>query len=831
MNHTGKTPKYPMTKYPKRLPWVFGHWVFGCFSLCLCVSVVHSAEPAIRNLALRGLQIGGTTTLVVDGDEFGTAPRLLLPFAARQQLKPGTTKNQATFDVTLAADVEAGYYQLRVVTDEGVSAPMLIAVDRLPQRLVPVAMRVNTQPPAIEQLPAAVHGVVNGGATVETRFTGKAGQKIMVEVEAQRLGSKLRPVVHLFGARRLQLAWAWPNAALGGDARLEATLPEDGTYTMGVHDVEYAPPGPGFFRLRVGQWSFVDQVFPPAVEKGKAQAVELLGPVAAARVNLAASRGLGALPMAFPKDGLFSGPRPFVLISPHAELVKDAAAGKVQDLPAGAVGVSGRLLTAHAEDRYRVPVLPKTKLRLEVFAERLGSPLDAALVVRNEQGTELARVEDGPMTLDPVLEYAVPDKVTAVIVGVVDSQGQGGPRGVYRLVVEPHGAAKTGFQLFTPAQHLALPVGGRTVVPVLIDRGGYEGRVQLSAEGLPAGMRLEGADIPEGADGALVTVQRGQAAAGAAISRWVGRAANGEEGIVTTKGHPLQRLQPWLATELAVATTTAKGADFQIDWRGLAADAGLVPAKKLVLPVKVTRPAVNGVVRLTLLTSQLRPQVNGQLDQNQALRLEKPVELPAPLPTRPLDADLTILVPPQPLAPVYDVTVQAELLSPDRRTVLAVAHAPVRRMLVRHSVVVRLDGPARIETTLDSKKGATVKVTGQVERREGLTGDVALALTGLPAGTRADAVTVKAGTTAFTLNVTLPLGFPAGEIAGLTLSGTAAPDAKQPNIRVRSRDVQLTLAVRMSAAKPWTANAIGVFTWGQTRCNGWIRRHAGAPRG
>ena len=77
----------------------------------------------------------------------------------------------------------------------------------------------------------------------------------MVEVEAQRLGSKLRPVVHLYGPKRLQLAWAWPTPALHGDARLEATLPADGTYTIAVHDPEYAGQSPGFFRLKVGQWS------------------------------------------------------------------------------------------------------------------------------------------------------------------------------------------------------------------------------------------------------------------------------------------------------------------------------------------------------------------------------------------------------------------------------------------------------------------------------------------------------------------------------------------------------------------------------------------------
>ena len=630
---------------------------------------------------------------------------------------------QATFDVTLDGDVEPGYHHLRVATDDGVSAPVVIAVDRLPQRPVTAA---------VAALPVALHGTVVGSAVVETKFAGKAGQKVMVEVEAQRLGSKLRPVVHLVNARRVQVAWAWPTPSMGGDVRLEATLPEDGEYTVAVHDLEYAAPAPGFFRLRVGQWSFVDHAFPPAITQGKPRTVELLGPSPAPRVDVAAPPNVGALPLPMPKEGVFSGPRPFVRVSPHAELVRQDGPGKVQDLPAGAVGVSGRLLTPYQEDRYRIPVTPKTKVRLEVFAERYGSPLDTTLVVRNEQGAEVARAEDSPGTLDPVLEYAVPDNVKSVIVGVVDSQGRGGPSGVYRLVAEPQqpGHVGTGFQLSTAAQHVALPAGGRTVVPVLIDRsGGYEGRVELSADGLPAGVRLEGADIPEGADGALITVQRGEAAVGAVISRWYGRTPDGDERTVTTKGHPLERLQPWLATEIAVCVTRNLKTDFQIDWRGLPADAGLVPASKLALPVKVTKPAGNGVVRLTLLTSQLRPILNGVTDPNQSLRLEKPVEIAA----NATDGDLTVAVPALLVAPVYDVTVKAELLTADKKTVLAVTYAPVRRMLVRHQVVVLLDSP-RIEATLNAKAATTVKVSGKIERREGLTGDVLLTLTGLPVG-------------------------------------------------------------------------------------------------
>jgi hypothetical protein len=762
------------------------HWLIRLLlgSLVLLPYHLRGAEPSLRSVSVRGLQIGGTTTLIVDGDDLGTASRLLLPFPASQQKKPGATDKQVTFDVTLPAELSPGYYQCRVVTNGGVTLPVVLAVDRLPQR---------PHAPVVEQLPVALHGAVAGSTVIETRFPGKAGQKVLVEVEAQRLGSKLRPILHLYSPKKVQLAWSWTTPALFGDSRLEATLPEEGIYSVTLHDTEYAVPGPGYFRLRIGQWSFVDQVFPPVANPGQ-QTVELLGSDVPTRMSVSVPIGGAALPLPWPKDGAWSGPRPHLAVGFHPEVVGQAGPGIVQDLPPGPVGVSGRLLQPFAEDRYRVPVKPGDKLRLEVWAERAGSPLDAALVVRNEASGELARAEDGPGTLDPVLEYTVPDKMTSLVVGVLDSQGRGGPRGVYRLTIDSaiSAAKRTDFRLLTSTQRVVLPVGGSDVVPVLIERHGYQGPVDLRAEGLPPGVRLEGTSIPPGADGALVTVHRGDSAGDAVLTTWHGRAADGQDRAVLVRGHPLERLQPWLAAELAVAPTTTKAAEVHVEWRGLSSDAGLVLAGKLVLPVKVTRPASDALVRLTLMTSQLAPLVNGQPDPNQSLRPEKPVELTA----KTTDGEVTVLVPAQLTAPVYDVTVQADLLTPDRRLVLATSFAPVRRLTVRLPLVVQLTGPSRIETKLDPKAGATLELRGNVERREGLVGDVVVSLAGLPPGGRADPVTVKAGTAEFSLKVILPATTAAGEVAELKLSGTAAPDPKQPNIRVRSRNVDVTLVVQ-----------------------------------
>ncbi len=761
--------------------------IFRCaliLAIVLGISALplRAAEPEIRNLNVRGLQVGGTTTLVLDGDDFGTTPRLLLPFAAKQTLKTGSTAKQATFEVTLPDSVIPGYHQLRVVSDSGVSLPVVVGVDRLAQR----PLTATT-----ESIPVALHGVIGGSTVVETTFAGKAGQKVIVEVEAQRMGSKLRSVLHLYAPKHRQITWSWGTAALSGDTRLETTLPTDGEYTVALHDAEYATPGPGFFRLKIGEWSYVDAIFPPVVGKDQ-KSVELLGS-SSAQVDIPATRDGHRTILPWPKEGTWSGPRPFVRLSPRTEILAQTAEGKVQDLPAGALGVSGRLLTRFAEDRYRIPVTPKSKIRLEVFAERLGSPIDVSLIVRNDLGVEVARAGESPGSLDPVLEYAVPDKVTTVQIGVLDAQGRGGRRGIYRLTVDPvpPTAPKNDFLLFTPVSRISLPAGGKIVVPVLAERRGYQGSITLSADGLPAGTKLDNATIPPGAEGTLVTVPGGAGITDAVVFSWRGRSEDGRVETVSIKGHALERMQPWLAEEVALAPVAAKGTPFEIDWRGLPPEAGIIPVAKLALPIKVTRPVSDAVVRLSLLTSQVQPLVNNQPDPNRALRVEKPVELAAKV----NEGEITVLVPAELPSPVYDVAVQADLLSADRKTVLATAFTPVRRMAVRLPIALTLDGPARIEVKRDPKTGVTFEIVGKIERKEGFTGDVTITLTGLPAPGTAPAITVKTGETRFAIKVVLPATFPTGELTGLILNGSVVPDAKQPNLRVRSRDVGLSFVV------------------------------------
>jgi hypothetical protein len=765
---------------------LFSGFLCASVSLWLITFSATAAEPTVRDVSVRGLQVNGTTTLTITGDDLGKTPRLMLPFPSKQTLKPGGTDKKAEFEVVLG-DVTPGLHQLRLVTEGGVSLPVVFGVDALPQK--PFA-------PKIEALPAALHGTLAGATVLEASFAGKAGQKVTIEVEAQRVGGKLRPVLHLYNERKLQLAWTWGTPALDGDARLTATLPADGAYTIVLHDAEYAGQAPGHFRLKVGAFDFVDQVFPPVVTK-ETKSVELLGSMAA-KVVLPAARG-AVVPLDWPKGGTWTGPRPFVETSSRPEFLSPGTPGKPLDLPAGRVGVCGKLSSPGAEETFRVQVEPKTKVRFEVFAERLGATLDAALIVRNVAGAALAQAEDSPGTLDPVLEFTVPDKVTSVIVAVTDAQGRGGPRGTYRLTIDPvKGEGLGDYRLTTPLQRLSLTADGRAIVPVFAERRGYAGPIELTADGLPAGVKLEGTTIPPDADGTLVVVTA-TAEIPPAIIKWKARGPEGHDLLI--KNHPLERIQPWLAAEFALAPAGTRSAayalvgagalapDFAIDWKNLPADAGLSPGGKLALPVKVTRTEMSFPVRLTLLTTQAPPLVNNQPDLNRAIRLEKPTEFGAKVG----EGDVPLLIPPDLPADAYQVAVLAELLTADKQRVQASAFTPVRTLKVKLPALVKFAAPS-FDAPLDAKANATVEVKGTVERLNGFAGEVAVTLARLPAGVPVPGpINVKANESAFSFKLTLPPATPAGE-AHLKLTATAA-DPKQPNVRVKLRDAAALLKV------------------------------------
>jgi len=756
------------------------------FSLFFAAFIANASEPLVRTVDVRGLQVGAVTTLVFDGEGFGKNPKLLLPFNVAPVLKSDSTEKKASFDITLPADIIPGFYQCSLLAEGGVSLPILLGIDHLVQK--PFAVSID------QQLPIALHGTISGSQILETKFQGTKGQQLMVEVESQKIGSKLQPVLHLYNSKKLQVAWSWPVPHLFGDTRLETTLPEDDTYTIALHDLEYAAGAPGLFRMKVGKWEFFDQVIPTVVAEGRVKAVELMGNMPVAKLNMPTTKGVGSVVLPWPSQGKWSGMRPLIQYGSFKEYI-ETQAPPIQELLGLPLMVHGKLSLPNEEDRYLLKCSPKSKLRFDVFAERIGSAVDTGLVLRNDKGIEIARSEDRPGSSDPLLEFTVPDNITSIQVCVIDTQGRGGLKANYRLGIEDISAPETSanINLITPIQRLSLSTNSIVVFPVWANRNGYVGKIEVQFSQLPKGVKLEGNSIPPDGEGALITLSTNAEATQPIVTTLIGKNDKSIDFEVGVFNHPLQRLQPWMASEIAVAPVSEKAPSLSIAWINLPKDTAIVPGMKLNLPVKVIRADLNSPVRLTLLTSQNALKVNKQPDPKVALKAEKAVEVAA----KATDATITVPVPVGPFpVSVYDITLQAELLSANKQVVLATAYAPVLRLPLRIPLVITIDKPGKLEALFDTKKGSEFLFKGKVERRDGLVGDVTIAVTGLPAGAKFEPALVKADKSDFEGKIIFPPALMPNEYKGIKLSASGVPDAKIPAAKVNSKDVELVLVLK-----------------------------------
>lgn len=751
-----------------------------------------AAAPEIRNLSLRGLTSGGTTSLVISGANLLPEPRLVMsvPIAA-QRVRAGGKPNQVTIDVTLDASVPSGIYQLWVATGEGVSAPAAVAVDPLAQLAFA---------PEIESLPVALSGTLQGSGVLRTSFAGRAGQRIVVDLESRRLGGRLNGVLHLYDSRNVQLAWAQRSGAIYGDARLETVLPADGRYSVELHDALYRGAAPGFFRLKIGDLRYVDLVFPLAVRRVTSASVEL---IPAPAIDAAWADVVGQAPL--PHAPLV-GARPRVIASDLEEVIERPRGEGLQQVRVPAA-INGRLSTRGEEDRYELLVSEGQRLRFDLLSERAGGALDGVLRIEDEKGAQLASSDDRPGTTDPGLDFTVPKGTSKLVAAISDLNGLGGEYSIYRLSITPVG--QPDFSLEILDDRLRLPGEGLTVLHVRATRSGYSGAIRLEFDGLPAGTRVSGEEIPAGATDTLVSlgIDRAELEAGivSVVGRGVGGGASIERAALVTET-PASGYQPWMRRELVGAVV--KPSAIAAGWDAVSADPTLPLGSNLAVRVSVDRRGkAVGAVRLTLLTSQPMPQkkIPGKVirgnqrepdklvdDVERAIRFESEAVVPADKST----LEARVLVPGDLAGTVYDLAVKAELLSADGKSVAATAWTEVWRLRTSQPFTLELD-VAKVEAK--AGLGPPGSIAGRIVRMSDFDLPVTVSLEGLPGELPVAMVEVPAGQSEFVLPVAFPYPTALGELKNVRLLGASRVS---DTVTVRSLGVPVEVRVVRGEAPP-----------------------------
>ena len=370
-------------------------------------------------------------------------------------------------------------------------------------------------------------------------------------------------------------------------------------------------------------------VSPPAVERGKKTKLTLLGNVPADKLVEVTAEDNRLIASPWPELANVTGLRPQILISDFPEILEISSGDKLQQLPGIPVAVSGRLDARGQEDIYRLAVEEGTKLRFEVFADRIGSPIDPILEIKNEKGGRLGLNDDTTGTTDSRLDYTVAKGVKTIDLFIKDQVDRGDDRSIYRIVITNLGDApkQTGFHLTVAEETHNVRQGASKVFQVAAKRKGYDGPIRLSFDQLPPGVTATELEITAGSNGALITLTASGEQVANMITTLRGTSVDIDPPITATAAfekHPLGKLQPWMQSDIALARAPSSNKALTIDWSEPLAETPLVLGTTFRSPLQIKRPpGVIGPVRLSLVAGEPPRLVNGKPDANQVVRPER----------------------------------------------------------------------------------------------------------------------------------------------------------------------------------------------------------------
>lgn len=483
------------------------------------VAAAAGPPPNLVDMHPHGGQQGRALRLVIEG--YGVAGEMeiesTLPgsFARlgeaadedrlQKQRRPNDRNLQAAvFLVEIDADAAPGLYPLRAISDDGLSNALLFRVDTVSE-VSERSLRGGldaTVPPQFDALPVVVNGTLDGAERDRYRFRAAQGERIVLEVEARRVGSAIDPVLRLLDSEGSEIALNQEGSGIDVDARLDWEPPEAGEYVVEVHDARFSDQRRNFYRLKLiaaPDYEYADAVFPLGARRGEETRFGLTGGSAAGTREVARAVDTeNAFDSVGPSAAKASAALPFrVVVGSHPEVLEsDPATDEVLDAP---VVVNGRIDGAGEVDHYRIAAEPGRKLLIEVEGAALGSSdLFGVLTVTTPDGEYLASSGDDipdpdtfrllsptATSFDPWVLVETPQGVDELHVTVEDLVGRGGPRFGYRLTATANGPD---FELRLSTAQLTLNNGATKPIEIGAVRRGYLGPIRLYVEKPPAGI-------------------------------------------------------------------------------------------------------------------------------------------------------------------------------------------------------------------------------------------------------------------------------------------------------------------------------------------------------
>jgi len=216
-----------------------------------------------------GGQAGSTFDLqITDGADLEDTDKLHFSHpgisATQKMTGAGDSKKPVTnqFVVTIKPDVPVGVYEVRAIGRFGMSNPRSFMVSHRKEIIEAEPNNTSDKATAIEWN-QIINARSNGGADLDFyKFTGQAGQRVIIDTLAQRIDSKMKVAVELFdpAGNRMMLK----REAFREDPLFDVTLKVDGDYLLKVYDFIYQGGNTHHYRINIGTGPYIDYIWPPA---------------------------------------------------------------------------------------------------------------------------------------------------------------------------------------------------------------------------------------------------------------------------------------------------------------------------------------------------------------------------------------------------------------------------------------------------------------------------------------------------------------------------------------------------------------------------------------
>ena len=398
----------------------------------------------------------------------------------------------------IGPDARLGGRNWRVQTSQGVSSQMQFVVGELPEV---VEEEIDGEPvPVGVQIPLTINGRIFPRQDVDVwTFEAAAGREITCAVVAQQIGSPLDAEIEVRDSAGTLIAQS--SGKLSSDPKLRFRAESSGRYEVRIHDVNLDGLQHFVYRLTITDAPWIDHVYPLGGRRGSVVKLHATG-----------QRIEGSIAAEIPGDApdrwrhhfkTADGTTNEVLLAVDdfpEQLEAEPNNAPQQAPPVGAPAiVNGRIDEPGDVDVWALEMAQGQKTELAIDAARLGSPLDSVLVVRDEEGTELARNDDGAAGISDARLMFTAKQAGRYFVEVSERfSSRGGSAFSYRLkFAAPPAATAPDFALTFLADVVTVDRGGEAKLQVnLVADKKFPAAIKLTVEGLPPHVSVAEAQIP-----------------------------------------------------------------------------------------------------------------------------------------------------------------------------------------------------------------------------------------------------------------------------------------------------------------------------------------------